>query len=351
MFDTGATSNRSALHYGPKRDLVQELFDAAATYQPTMKRGTYFSLPEWYNPDFGPYGFSQFDAVGSTNWLGIEATNPFTNLTEPYTGRVQIDDFVEDLQYPQMESLAYRYGSDIMWCDCGTANKTAAFASSWWNWARQEDRQVVMNSRCGVAQAADFETPEYKTYSSAQRHKWESNQGMDPFSYGYNSKTPAESYMNASTIVYTLVDIVAKNGNFLLDIGPAPDGSVVEREAAHLRDAGKWIQAHAEAIFNTTYWFVQTQVASPQEIRFTQTEQAFYVLFLDEPAIGDDGYVWINATVPVMAGDTVSMVGGDGTGASDLAWKASEEGYLAISIDAETLAAEEYCWVFKITYK
>lgn len=350
LFDVGASTNRSSLNYGPRRDIVQELFDAAETYQPSLKRGTYFSLPEWYNPDFGPYGFSQFDTVGATNWLGMLATNPFTNLTEPYTGRVEIDDFITDLQYPQMETLAYKYGSDIMWCDCGTANQTAEFASRWWNWARAEDRQVVMNSRCGVAQAADFETPEYKTYSSAQRHKWESNQGMDPYSYGYNAKTPEEAYMNASTIVYTLVDIVAKNGNFLLDIGPRADGTVVEVEAAHLREAGKWIQAHAEAIFNTTYWFVQTQIASPQEVRFTQTDAAFYVLFLDQPSVSEEGFVWVNATVPIMEGDIISMVGVNGTGVDDLTWKISEEGYLAISVDTQVLALDEYCWVFKVAY-
>lgn len=212
LFDTSAT-NRSSLHYGPGRDIVGELFAAAAAYQPSLKRGTYFSLPEWYNPDFGPYGFTQTDVVGSTNWLGIEATNPFTNLTEPYTGRLEIGDFLTDLQLPQMQTLAKQYGSDIMWCDCGTANKTAEFASDWWNWARAEGRQVVMNSRCGVAQAADFETPEYTTYSSAQRHKWESNMGMDPYSYGFNHETPAASYMNASTIVYSLVDMTAKVSN------------------------------------------------------------------------------------------------------------------------------------------
>lgn len=355
LFDTGATSNRSALHYGPQRDIVQELFDAASTYQPDMKRGTYFSLPEWYNPDFGPYGFSQFDTVGSTNWLGIPATNPFTNRTEPYTGKVEVGDFLADVQLPQMEALAYRYGSDIMWCDCGTANRTAEFASHWWNWARSEDRQVVMNSRCGVAQAADFETPEYSTYSSAQRHKWESNQGMDPYSYGFNAQTPAAGYMNASTIVYTLVDIVAKNGNFLLDVGPHADGTVDATEASHLRAAGTWIRAHAEAIFNTTYWFVQTQVASPWEIRFTQTDDAFYILFLDEPVPDAEGYVWVNATVPVLEGDRISMVGSSGgnvTGADDLSWKTSEEeGYLAISLSSEILASEEYGWVFKIAYE
>lgn len=349
LFDTGSTSNRSALHYGPQRDIVQELFDAASTYQPSLKRGTYFSLPEWYNPDFGPYGFTQFDTTGSTNWLGIEATNPFTNLTEPYTGRVDIGDYLTDLQLPQMETLAYKYGSDIMWCDCGTANKTAEFASNWWNWARGQDKQVVMNSRCGVAQAADFETPEYTSYSSAQRHKWESNRGMDPYSYGYNAQTPAEDYMNASTIVYTLVDIVAKNGNFLLDIGPRADGSIDETEAAHLRAAGAWILAHAEAVFNTTYWFVQTQIASPQEVRFTQNQDAFYITFLEEPETSADGYVWVNATVPVLDGDVISMVGVNTT--SDLAWKTSEEGYLAISVSSDLLAQEEYGWVLKIAYE
>lgn len=350
LFDTGLTTNRSSINYGPQRDIVQELFDAASTYQPSLKRGTYFSLPEWYNTDYGIYGFAQTDAVGSTNWLGMPATNPFTNLTEPYTGQLPIGDYIQDLQYPQMESLAYKYGSDIMWCDCGTANKTAEFASNWWNWARGQDKQVVMNSRCGVAQAADFETPEYTTYSSAQRHKWESNQGMDPYSYGYNAKTPAESYMNASTIVYSLVDMVAKNGNFLLDIGPRPDGTIVEAEAANLRAAGRWIHAHAEAVFNTTYWFVQTQIASPQEVRFTQTDDAFYVLFLEVPGVADDGYVWVNATVPVLEGDVVTMLGVNATGADGLAWKASDEGYLAINVSEEALAAEEYCWVFKIAY-
>lgn len=113
LFDAGETSNRSSINYGPRRDIVQELFDAAATYQPTLKRGTYFSLPEWYNPDFGPYGFVQHDTISSTSWVGIPATNPFTNLTEPYTGKLPIGDFVEDLMYPQMKALAYKYGSDI----------------------------------------------------------------------------------------------------------------------------------------------------------------------------------------------------------------------------------------------
>lgn len=182
LFDTGITSNRSSLHYGPRRDLLRELFDAAATYQPSLRRGTYFSLPEWYNPDFGPYGFDQLpaDSVPGTNsWPGVPARNPYTDAVEPYTGHIPVKDFISDVMLPQMRILATDYETDIMWCDIGAANATALFAAEWWGATRAANRQVTMNSRCGVAQAADFDTPEYATFSSAQARKWESNMGSE----------------------------------------------------------------------------------------------------------------------------------------------------------------------------
>ncbi|GKT83914.1 tissue alpha-L-fucosidase [Colletotrichum tofieldiae] len=282
IFDAGKTSNRSAIHHGPKRDLLRELFDAAETYQPSLKRGTYFSLPEWFNPDFGPYGFVQFPTPSAVSWPGTLAPNPYTGEPEPYTGHVPVNDFIADLMVPQMETLAYDYGTDIMWCDCGAANGTAGFAADWWNKARAEGRQVAINSRCGIPEAADFDTPEYQTFASAQRRKWESNRGMDPYSYGYNRATKPEEYMNATTIVYSLIDMVSKNGNFLLDIGPRADGTIVQAEMDNLREAGKWIKSHGEAIFNTTYWF---STGSGPEHRLQ--------IKVDEALIDGDQFGWV----------------------------------------------------------
>jgi len=111
-----------------------------------------------------------------------------------------------------------------------------------------------MNSRCGIPEGSDFDTPEYATFSSVSERKWESNQGMDPYSYGFNRATAPEAYMNSTTIVNFLVDMVSKNGNFLLDVGPMANGTIDATEVAHLREAGTWIKANSEAIFNTTYW-------------------------------------------------------------------------------------------------
>ncbi|KAI1117686.1 glycoside hydrolase family 29 protein [Nemania sp. NC0429] len=354
LFDTGATSNRSSLHYGPRRDLLRELFDAAATYQPSLRRGTYFSLPEWYNPDFGPYGFDQLPAEttpGTNSWPGVPARNPYTHAIEPYTGHIPVQDFIADVMLPQMRILATDYETDIMWCDIGAANASAVFAAEWWDATRAADRQVTMNSRCGIAQAADFDTPEYATFSSAQARKWESSMGMDPYSYGYNAATPDAAYMNASTLIRTLVDVVAKNGNLLLDIGPRADGTIVQAEVDNLREAGRWIRSHGEAIFNTTYWFVQSEVLdNGLDVRFTQTDDAFYVLFLEKPVVRD-GYVRVPASLPILKGDEVSLLAVEGGG--NLAWSVVGKGgqrALHIRVGNKLLDKEQFCWVFKIKY-
>lgn len=343
LFDAGATTNRTAMHYGPQRDLLGELFDAAATYQPQLKRGTYFSLPEWFNPDWGKYGFTQFDRVTSTSHPGIIARNPYTGLEEPYTGRLPIDDFITDLMVPQMETLVYTYGSDIMWCDAGASNGTDVFAAKWFNWARSQGRQVTINDRCGSPWASDFDTPEYATFSVAQRRKWESNQGMDPYSYGFNRATPDEEYMNATVLVHNLVDMVSKNGNLLLNIGPRADGTIHHAMMDNLREAGKWIHAHDEAIFNTTYWYI-----TPEEdnLRFTQTNDAFYILSLEEPAAGR---LEIEAEVPIGKRDAVKAIGMDG--AVDVEWDIDDDGKFWIDVTEDIVAGDQFCWVFKIEYR
>ncbi|PWY77331.1 alpha-L-fucosidase [Aspergillus sclerotioniger CBS 115572] len=350
LFDTHNTTNRSSLHYGPRRDLVSELFTAAQTHHPALKRGTYFSLPEWFNPDFGPYGFAQLPGNTSTSWPGIIARNPYTGLDEPYTGRIPVSNFIWDLMVPQMSILAHNYSTDILWCDCGAANGTAPFAADWFNTARSQNRQVTINSRCGVAEVSDFDTPEYATFSSAQLRKWESNMGMDPYSYGYNRATAPSSYMNASTIITDLVDMVSKNGNFLLDIGPRADGTIVESEANNLREAGKWIHSHSEAIFNTTYWFIMSEANALTitdgeiGVRFTQSVNAFYLLFLAYPT----ETVYANAPVPLLPGDRVTVFGNEAE--TEVNWTGTPSQGFTFHIPDGAWEGEEFTWVLKIEY-
>ncbi|RYP30591.1 hypothetical protein DL767_006181 [Monosporascus sp. MG133] len=213
-------------------------------------------------------GFTQFDHVTSTSHPGIIARNPYTGLEEPYTDRIPVNDFIADLIVPQIDILAYDYGTDIM---------------------------------C---------TP--------QRRKWESNQGMDSYSYGYNRATSEEEYMNASTVVHNPIDIISKNGNFLLNIGPRADGSIVQVAVDNLREAGTWIHAHAEAVFNTT---------------------------LQEPAAGR---LEIQAKVPALEGDRVTAL--TMAGEIGLEWGRREGGGIWIDVTEDVIRADKICWVFKVEH-
>ena len=91
-------------------------------------------------------------------------------MTLPYTGFVEVNDYVEDVIIPEMRTLA-NMGTEIMWCDIGGPNMTAEFASAWFNGAAEQGRQVVLDNRCGLP--GDFDTPEYARYDAVQTRKWE----------------------------------------------------------------------------------------------------------------------------------------------------------------------------------
>ena len=169
---------------------------------------------------------------------------------------------------------------------------------------------------------------------------------MDPFSYGYNRATPDYAYMNASTIVTSLIDIVSKNGNFLLDVGPQANGTIIEVEQNNLRQAGVWIKDHAEAIFNTTYWFITPEENNgTKEIRFTQTMDAFYIISLSQP----NGSIVLNSPVPWVEGDAVTVVGGNSSG-TIIPSGLLGNGSLMLNVSNQVQQADEFAWVFKIPY-
>lgn len=169
---------------------------------------------------------------------------------------------------------------------------------------------------------------------------------MDPFSYGYNRATPNSAYMNASTIVTSLLDIVSKNGNFLLDVGPQANGSIIDVEQTNLRQAGVWIKDHAEAIFNTTYWFITPEEnKGTSKVRFTQTMDSFYIISLVQP----NGSIVLDSPVPWVEGDAVTVIGGNLSGVV-VPSEMLGNGSLSLNISSQVHEADEFAWVFKISY-
>jgi len=316
-----------------------------------MHRGTYFSLPEWFSPDYAPYG--------QVAWPGGLAHNAFnTSEVEPYTGRLSINDYLEDLQLPQMLDLAELYDTEIMWCDIGGANKTLEFAARFYNHAEEKGTQVTMNDRCGIV--PDFDTPEYTTFSSTQSRKWETSEGMDPNSYGLNIRTGPNQYKNATTIIQTLVDVVSKNGNYLLDVGPNAEGEIIEPMAKNLKDAGRWLRHSGDCVYGTDYWFPGSQdITGDVSVRFLTTPDTFCIISFSRPT---NGQLVVNKRLPILTGDKIVLLApstpsldADRPMLNDtvgLPWSIDDStGQLVINVSERHLSEVEYAWAFQVQYR
>jgi len=133
----------------------------------------------------------------------------------------------------------------------------------------------------------DYVTPEYTSYRDVVSRKWESTRGFGR-SFGYNRNEQEADYITVPDLVHLFVDIVSKNGNLLLNVGPMPDGSIPPLQLERLKDFGKWLQMNGEALFDTTPWTraegTCLDAKNELQVRFTQKAEDSYAILLGNPA-------------------------------------------------------------------
>jgi len=128
---------------------------------------------------------------------------------------------------------------------------------------------------------------------------WQGDTAVARNSWGYVSHP---DYKTSPEVVGNLVDVVSKNGVFVLNIGPRPDGTIPEPDQAILEGVGKWLSVNGEAIYRTRPWKIfgegPTQIAgggftdirrrpfTSADFRFTRGDSALYAIALEWPQTG-----------------------------------------------------------------
>ena len=131
---------------------------------------------------------------------------------------------------------------------------------------------------------SDFVTPEYAVFKDVKTKKWECTRGIG-YSFGYNRMETADNYLKAPAAVRMLIDIVSKNGNLLLNVGPRADGSIPDEQVACILGIGKWLKANGDAIYGTKPWErAEGVTASGVGIRFTQKPDRLFTILMATPA-------------------------------------------------------------------
>lgn len=185
----------------------------------------------------------------------------------------------------QFRELIERYRPSILWNDINyppAADPLQLFAEYYTAVA-----DGVVNDRFTGAPGSihhDFFTPEFRVLEEIETRKWETVRGMGR-GFGFNSLEVAADFGPPEKFIHMLIDVVSKNGNLLLNVGPRADGSIPAEQVAILESMGAWLDVHGEAIFATRPWqrFGGDTDAGP-EVRYTWNEstRTVYAILLGD---------------------------------------------------------------------
>ncbi|MCC6588461.1 MAG: alpha-L-fucosidase [Bryobacterales bacterium] len=237
MFDTRMTDFRVThpdvpFSKDPRANIVKEVFHAFRSEG--MGIGAYFSKSDWHVPYYWKPG------------VFAEDRNPnYDTGAEPERWAK----FVEFV-HGQVRELMTGYGKvDILWLDGGQVRppKQDIQMDKLARIARGAQPQLIMVNRTAKDAYEDYRTPEQEVPDKPLPYVWESCITMGK-QWSYK---PNDEYKSTRQLIHLLVDVVAKGGNLLLNIGPAPDGTLPPTAVSRLKEIGEWMGVHSEAIHGT----------------------------------------------------------------------------------------------------
>jgi len=161
-------------------------------------------------------------------------------------------------------------------------------------------------------------------------------------SYGYLAAEEDPDYphkkKSVEQVIHEMVEIVSRNGNFLINIGPKADGTIPAWQVERLRAMGDWLKINGAAIYGTRYWKVNAQ--DNEHLAFTAKGQTLFAIKLAQPS----GPFTIEATQGWKASQvkSVRLLGSD----KPVDWTMTAQG-LRITAPSD-LGSSRFAWSFEI---
>ena len=223
------------------RDLHQEI--TKAIQSEGLRVGVYHSLWDWHHPD-APAGKGTISVHGST------------------MDDRELPSYLDYLHAQVNEVTDGRYGAvDILWLDYSTPT----FEGKKWNakelvsLVRKNQPNTLINNRLwhhsrkqhstGQHWFGDFSTPEQHIPAiGIPGVDWET---CDTLNITWGWSKHATTYKSSETLIHRMIDAVSKGGNYLLNIGPLPDGSIDPKTVQRFQDIGEWMNINDESIYGT----------------------------------------------------------------------------------------------------
>ncbi len=250
LFDSALTDYKiTNTRFG--RDLIGELI--AACQRRGMRLVIYYSQPDWYHPNFA------------------HRRGAFKDLQNPPPDQrpdwPKFQDYVEG----QVRELVTNYGRvDGIWLDGSHKSEAAWRGRRLYELIKEHQPHAVVNDR---ARCGDFYTPERSLPDDLGSYLFEACQSVQTIHWGWMKDSPL---FNTPHLVESLGRMAAAGGNYLLNVGPLPDGTIPEEQAARMREIGAWLRRNGEAIYATEGYPLET--GSPQVLATRRGSDIFLYL-------------------------------------------------------------------------
>jgi alpha-L-fucosidase len=297
-----AISKWNALEMGPKRDVLGELGKALEEKGITNGASSH-RVEHWFFMGHG----KDFDSdikdplsIGDLYWPAM----PEQNHHDLFSSPAPSDEFLEDWLVRCCE-IVDKYRPKLFYFDWWIQHSAVKpylrkFAAYYYNRAEEWGKEVTI---CYKHDAFPFGAAtvdiERGKFAGSQPFRWQTDTAIARNSWCW---TENNVFKTAKSLVCDIVDIVSKNGVMLLNVGPKPDGTISDEDAAVLLGIGKWLKLNGEAIYGTGVWRkagegpTQTREGqftdgedmafTARDIRFTAKGDAIYATVLEWPQDG-----------------------------------------------------------------
>ena len=245
--DYKITGSKSPFANNPKANVAKEVFNAFRNQG--LMTGAYFSKPDWNTKDY---------------WWRYFPPKDRNVSYDPKKYPQRWEDF-KTFTYNQIQELMTGYGTmDILWLDGGWVRpKSSIDTTVEWQRTITHNQDIDMPKIAAMARThqpgllvvdrtvhgeyENYVTPEQQVPATYLPYPWESCITLGN-SWSY---VPGDQYKSSRKVIHMLTDIISKNGNLLLNVGPGPDGEWDSLAYNRLEAIGKWMKINSEAVYDT----------------------------------------------------------------------------------------------------
>lgn len=301
MYESGL-SCWNAAQMGPKRDVLGQL-QAAAQEQDVVFCASSHRAEHWFFMSHGrEYDSDVKDPMekGDFYWPAMPERDHFDKFSEPAPTEEYLNDWLA-----RTAEIIMKYRPGLLYFDWWIQHQAfkpylLKLAAFYYNCGKQWGTDVsICYKHDAMMFGSGIVEVERGSLADAKPYPWQTDTAVARNSWCY---TDDLDYKCSNEVICTLVDVVSKGGNLLLNIGPKADGTIPEGDRKILQDLGAWMKINGEAINGSGCWrrFAEGPTAAvegqfqdkakvpytSQDYRFTVGNGAIYVICMKSPEDG-----------------------------------------------------------------